>query len=200
MRAFNLLPVLILVGCSGNPPTDENAAGSSQGATEARYTIRAGPVPNAQAGALAGTFQLLETGGPNGIPSARIGGACLAFPAADLGFPQMAAKQCAKNSECATSENPVGYCDVEQRTCWSRPNRPDARPALCNTGITLNPNDLNAVPAQPVNVAPFNIAPGAKVRVIACLNKAGANPRATGCASADGPDRIEVMGPIATIR
>lgn len=201
MRSFFLLPVLVVAGCSGNAPTDGNTTGSADSGRELRYTVRAGPVPNAQASALSGTFQLLQTGDPSGIPSNRTGGACLAFPAADLGFTQMAAKQCSKNSDCSvTTENPVGYCDVGAKTCWSRPNRPGARAALCNTGITLNANDLNSVPAQPVNVAPLGIAIGAKVRVIACLNKAGAVPSATGCASKDGPDRIEVLGPIATIR
>lgn len=196
MRALILLPVLFLGSCSGNGP----GTGNDETGREALYTVRAGPVANAQAGALAGTFQLLETGGPGSIPSTRVGGACLVFPAADLGFSQMAAKQCGKNSDCGTSENPVGYCDVDTKRCWSRPNQPNARPALCNVGITLNPAELNDVPAQPVDVAQFNVAPGAKVRVVACINKTGANPAQTGCGSADGPDRIEVMGPIATIR
>lgn len=200
MRAFILLPALVLAGCGDNS-ADRNVAGSAQGGGEPRYTVRAGPVPNAQVAALSGTFQLLETGSPSGIPSTRVGGACLVFPAADLGFTQMAAKQCSKNSDCATTgENPVGYCDVAEHKCWSRPNQPTARPALCNVGGTLNPSDLNAVPKQPVDVAQFNIAPGAKVRVVACINKTGASPTGTGCGSPDGPDRIEVMGPVATIR
>lgn len=202
MRSFLLLSTLILFGCSGNEASpDENASGSTQAAREATYTIRAGPVPNAGAAALSGTFQLLEVGGPDAIPSNRLGGACLVFPAADLGFTQMAAKQCTKNSDCSfPAENAVGYCDTQESKCWSRPNRPNARTALCNLGFAISPNELNSVPKQPVDVGQFNIRAGAKVRVIACLNRADADLQKDGCGSTDGPKRIEVMGPVATIR
>ena len=50
------------------------------------------------------------------------------------------------------------------------------------------------------DVRQLGIAPGAKVRVGACLNESGINPQATGCASVDGPDRIEVFGPVTRVR
>ena len=191
---------LMLAGCGGNPP-DDKPAGNAADATAARYTIRAGPVPNARLGALAGTFQILETGGPDSIPSSRLGGACLAFRAADLGFTQMAAKRCTKNSQCTTpGENEYGYCDVQTSQCWAKPTGPAANPALCQKGQVWSAVDLHPVPAQAVNAAQFSIKPGAQVRVVACLNKSGINVSATGCASKDGPDRIEVLGPIATVR
>jgi hypothetical protein len=198
MRVLILLPAILLAGCGGSAESDRNA--QAQPDREQRYTIRAGPVPDARIGALSGTYQLLATADPSGIPSNRSGGACLVFPAADLDFPLMAAVQCSNNQSCTTTENPNGYCDVPARTCWSRPNRPDARGKLCNTGLILNPNDLNPVPAVAVDAASLGLRPGARVRVIACLNKLGADPVGTGCRSKDGPDRIEVMGPVATLR
>jgi hypothetical protein len=49
---------------------------------------------------------------------------------------------------------------------------------------------------------PLDIKPGAKVRVVACLNQIGFKPppNGTGCPSIDGPDRIEVFGPVATVK
>ena len=200
MRKLVFVLPLLAASCSGNGP-DENASGEAAPAAATLYTIRAGPVPNARLGALAGTFQLLETGNPDGIPSDRLGGACLAFAAADLGFTQMAAKQCSKNSDCSTpGENAFGYCDVQTNSCWAKPATPAANPALCQKGQVWAATATHAVPAQPVNAAQFGIKPGAKVRVVACLNKSGITVSATGCASKDGPDRIEVLGPIATVR
>lgn len=188
---------LLLAGCSGDPNGD-NASGNAA-APEDRFTVRAGPVANAQLDALSGTFQVLKSGSPDAIPSALIGGACLAFPAADLGFTQMAAKQCSKNSDCSTpGENEFGYCDTQAGTCWARPAGPAARAAFCDTGKVRTLNDINSVPVQPVDASQFRIRSGSKVRVVACLNKTGATR--TGCASNDGPDRIEVLGPVATIR
>lgn len=190
---------LLLAGCGGNPPAD-NATGN-EAAPEDRFTVRAGPVANAQIGALSGTFQLLKSGAPDAIPSTRLGGACLAFRATDLGFTQMAAKRCTKNSECSTpGENEYGYCDTQTSQCWAKPTGPAANPALCQKGQVWSAVDTHAVPAQPVNASQFGIKPGAQVRVVACLNKSGINVAGTGCASKDGPDRIEVLGPIATVR
>ncbi|HET9355171.1 MAG TPA: hypothetical protein VFO42_03290 [Sphingomicrobium sp.] len=203
MRAFVVFTAgaaMFLAGCSGNGP-DENASGNA-GGPEDRFVVRAGPVANAQLGALSGTFQMLKSGAPDAIPSGGTGGACLVFAAADLGFTQMAANQCTTNLQCSTNENPVGYCDTGTGTCWSRPNRPNARAALCNAGITLTPNALTPVPVQPSDAGQFGVAPGAKVRVVACLNKGSPpwpNNRAP-CAYPDHSDRIEVLGPVTTVR
>ena len=198
-RLLFLLPIVV-AGCSGNAP-DENASGKAATAAATLYTIRAGPVPNAQLGALAGSFQLLETGNPAGIPSDRLGGACLAFAAADLGYTQMAAKQCTKNSDCSTpGENEFGYCDAQTNSCWAKPKGPTANAALCRKGQVWTATDTHPVPIQPANAAQFGIKAGAKVRVVACLNKSGIDGAQTGCASKDGPDRIQVLGPVATVR
>ncbi len=165
------------------------------------YTIRAGPVANADAEAVVGSFQILQAGGPEAIPSTGLSGGCLEFHPADLGFTRMAAKQCQRNSECSTpGENEFAACDTQTGQCWSRPPGPAASAALCHRGITPPVNALVPVPAQPVDVRQFGIQRGAHVRVGACLNKAGIDPRVTGCQTSDGPDKIQVWGPVARIR
>jgi hypothetical protein len=148
-----------------------------------------------------GTFQVLKTGAPLGIPSSRLAGACLIFPATDLGFEQMAAKQCHKDADCSTpGENAFGTCDIETNKCWSKPDGLAAGAALCNRGIVAAENELNLVPSQPADVVQFGIKRGAKVRVGACLNKSGINPLVTGCLATDGPDRIFDLGPVTKIQ
>lgn len=204
MRRILLLSLLWLMGCSGNGPgnDDQTTASQARSGDEPTYTIRPGPIANAEVSALSGNFQLLEVGGPNAIPSKRLGGACLIFSAADLGYTQMAAKQCSKNSQCSTAnENANAYCDTKTSTCWARPDQyPNARAALCNLGIVVEPQQLTPVPKTPVDVGQFGIRPGAKARVIACLNRTDADLRLNGCGSPDGDKRIELMGPIATVR
>lgn len=165
------------------------------------YTIRAGPVDHAEASAVSGTFQIHRAEGPSGIPSARLAGGCLEFLAADLGYEQMAAKQCRKNSDCSTpGENEFAACDLETKQCWSRPTGLAAALKLCNRGLIAPTNALIPVPAEPVDVRQFGIRTGTHVRVGACLNKAGINPQETGCLSADGADKIQVWGPVTRVR
>ena len=192
--------ILLTTGC--NKSNQDNSAGSAverAAAAADYYTVRAGPVPNAQITALAGTFQLLKASAANGIPSDRLGGGCLIFAAADLGYTKMAAMQCHQNADCYTGEGEsAGYCDGQTHSCWAKPgNVPDE--ALCNKHIILNVNELTPAPKSPFDASKV-VKAGAKVRVDACLNKAGADPGATGCGSKDGADRIEVMGPVATVK
>lgn len=192
------LSLMLICSVSAGTPTTTTTANDAV----PTYDIRAGPVAHAFVQAVSGTFQSVQVRTPDAIPSALLGGACLVFPASDLGFTTMAAKECSKNSDCSTvGENAVGYCDTSTKQCWSRPNHATARADLCNLGFTLAPQEIYQVPAAPVDVSTkFNIQAGAKVRVIACLNRVDADLRVDGCGSADGPKRIEVMGPVATIR
>ena len=217
MRQFTigmLCGTAALLATSCNKPTANQAAGAVNAGGEAAaaaqdyYTVRAGPVPDAKISALSGNFQMLKVSAAQGIPSNQRGGACLIFPAADLGFTKMAAKTCTKNSDCSVKgENELGvYCDGDTNSCWAKPTINNGNNELCNRPITMTASTLNPVPADPpvgkgpIDVRQFKIQAGAKVRVVACLNKLGANPVTTGCASPNGPDRIEVMGPVATVK
>ncbi len=205
MRPLLIIPAALLFS-GGSPPNDNGAfvwreAGQASAPQVPRYTLSAGPVANAEASAVSGTFQVLRTGAPSGIPSSRLTGACLIFPAADLGYSQMAVKQCHKDADCSTpGESEFGTCDTETKQCWSKPAGATAGAALCNRGIIAPVNELNPVPTQPVDVRQFGIERGAKVRVGACLNKSGINPLLTGCLATDGPDRIMDLGPVSKIR
>ena len=168
------------------------------------------------------TFQMLKVAEANGIPSSGAGGACLVFPAADLGFTEMAKIQCQTNEQCSNfpppgttgpdlgsyvpnpnnpshRESRYGYCDQGSKKCWSKPIGPDADAATCNRPITMTPTTLNPVPKTPGNLQPY-LRPGAKVRVAACMNKAGIDSAKSGCASKDGKDLVFEMGPVATVR
>ena len=188
-------------------PAHEDAAfvwrevGQADAPQEPRFTIRAGPIVRAEAAAVSGSFQVHRTAAPNGIPSQRLAGACLEFLAGDLGFAEMSAKQCQKNSDCSTpGENEFGACDTHTNQCWSRPAGFTAGAKLCNRGLIAPVNDVIQVPAEPVDVRQFGIKPGAHVRVGACLNKSGINPQVTGCQTSDGPDKIQVWGPVTRVR
>lgn len=207
MRTWFVIPVaLLLAGASGSPADDNGAfdwreVGQANAPQAPRFTIRAGPVDKAEAAAVAGTFQIHRTGAPDGIPSSRLAGGCLEFLAADLGFSQMAAIQCSKNSDCSVpGENEFGACDTETKQCWAKPDGLAAGAALCNRGLIAQANELISVPSQPVDIRQFGIQPGSHVRVGACLNKSGINPQATGCLSRDGTDKIQVWGPVTKIR
>lgn len=206
MRNLLIFPAaLILAG--GSSPVDDTGAlewrqlGQVSAPEQPRFTIRAGPVDHAEAAAVSGTFQVHRTGAPDGIASSRLAGGCLEFLAADLGFTQMAAKQCQKNSDCSVpGENEFGACDTETNQCWAKPAGLAAGAALCNRGLIAPVNELIPVPRQPADVRQFGIQPGARVRVGACLNRSGINPQATGCLSADGADKVQVWGPVTEIR
>jgi hypothetical protein len=195
--------VACLTATCGGPPQKHSEPDLNAGSEEAvagaeeYYTVRAGPVPNASVGSLSGTFQLHKASAQTGIASERKGGACLAFDAAGLGLDKMAAKTCNLNKDCQTDES-YGwqYCDDKTHTCWAKPAGP-VNAKLCSKGL-LDVNAVNPVPPAPLNLAEFGITlkPGAKVRVIACLNKAGTS----GCAELDSADRIQVMGPEAPVK
>jgi hypothetical protein len=217
-----LCSAAFLGGCSSN--SNETAGTNASGETAAAeeyFTVRAGPVANASASAISGTFQMLKVAQANGIPSAGRGGACLAFRASDLGFTEMAKIQCQTDAQCSNPapdgttgpdagsyapdpanpthrESRYGYCG--DGICWSKPIQPGADPAVCNRPITMTANVLNPVPKTPSDLRPYSIKRGAKVRVVACLNKAGIDPTKTGCASVSGTDLVHDMGPVGTVR
>lgn len=197
--------VACLTTACGGPPekhaSEDMNAGTEQATVGADeyYTVRAGPVPNANANSLSGTFQLHKASAQNGIPSERKGGACLVFDAAGLGLTKMAAiKNCKLNNDCKTDESyGAQYCDAQTKSCWAKPAGP-INAGLCLKGVILDVNAVNAVPPQPLDLATYGVVlkPEAKVRVVACLNKTGT----TACGLVDSNDRIEVFGPEATVK
>jgi hypothetical protein len=203
MRRSYVIPVgvLLVLGGVANSYSGVGNEGNASAQQEATYTVRAGPVAKSGMTAAQGTFQVHRSGAPAAIPSSRLAGACLIFPAADLGFTRMAAKQCRKDADCATpGENLDGTCDVETNQCWSKPAGAAAAGALCNRGLVAPEGKLIPVPVQPAYLQMFNISPGTRVRVRACLNKSGIIPSRTGCLALDGPDRVTDMGPVTRVR
>jgi hypothetical protein len=102
-----------------------------------------------------------------------------------------------------------GYCDKQNKQCWAKPITNNGGNAVCNRPIIMTPGTVNQVPKNPPapGTGPIDVSQwvniGDKVRIVACLQKTGAvsgiSPVGTGCASSDGPDRIEVMGKPATL-
>ena len=166
------------------------------------FTVRAGPVANAKISALSGDFQVLKVGPGNGIPSPQLGGACLIFDPGDLGLTELASRRCDANSQCQGGGASAGYCDGQTHSCWARPIGDPLGAGLCNKGKVFEAHVVNSAPVGPIDVAQYGVRPGAKARVVACLNKTGFVPglNGTGCPSIDGPDRVEVLGPIAIVK
>ena len=205
---FGLLcgAAILLAACSSKTDDSTNV-GAESAAEQDYFTVRAGPVSPGEIGSVGGNFQMLKVSAANGIPSDGVGGACLVFAAADLGFPQMAAKSCTKHEDCTIGETgndgmaaSAAYCDGKTHSCWAKPKAANAGNALCNRPITMTPTVLNAVPKQPVDVRTFKVKPGAKVRVVACLNKSDIDVTKTGCASTTPTDAVYDLGPVATLR
>ena len=203
---FGIVCIASLATAACNKPPEKAAPEGANVAGEAAasddlYTVNAGPVANANVGSLSGWFKMLKAPA-QGIPSDRLGGACLVFAAADLGFTKMAAKSCTKNSDCYTGEGEsAGYCDGKTHACWAKPSTFDAANALCDKGKVFPLNVQNPIPVTPIDASKW-VKPGAKVRVTACINKKGfvPGPNGTGCPTKDGTDRIEELGPIATVK
>jgi len=173
---------------------------------EKRYTIVGGPVVGEPKNGVNGSFRITEVQ-PAGIPSERLGGACIVFAAKDLSFHDMARKKCVRNSDCVTpgeAEKGV-YCHKPTNTCWAKPVGDAADQALCERSKDFprpknwDVNKDHPISANPVSLRPFGIEKGARARVVACLGRAYVDPAQSGCASMDGPDRIEAMGPVVVL-
>ena len=218
----------------GQAPESVNAGSEDAAAAESYYTVEAHDIPHANANitAVQGTFAMVPAPAGTGIPSSGLGGACLVFTAKDLGFTAMDAKKCTTNQDCyhapedptatganaykASSyvpasdpthrENSYGYCDTQNKQCWSKPiGGPGSagEPPVCNRPIKMTAGTVNALPkkppapgpgAMPVDVSKW-VKPGARVRVVACLNKGGPTfPGKPPCGEIVSADRIEVMG------
>lgn len=218
----------------GQAPKSVSEGSANAPAAESYYTVEAHDIlhENAKITAVQGTFAMVPATAANGIPSSGIGGACLVFTAKDLGFTAMAAQKCTTNHDCyhdpedpdakgaeiykafsyvpesdpTHRENSYGYCDTQNKQCWSKPiGGPGSagEPPVCNRAFQMTAGTVNGVPkspakpgpgAMPVDVSKW-VKPGARVRVAVCLNKGG--PTFTGkppCAKTVSPDRIEVMG------
>lgn len=199
-------------GCNKSPegqaPEAVNAGGNEGAAAAAveYFTIRAGPIAPAKISALSGNFQMLKVGAGAGIPSPKVGGACIVFSAADLGITKIAGATCNINSDCEDSGVAAYYCHAPTHSCWVRPSTDPKGDDTCNRPIPMTAAVLNPVPKTPITAATatkLGIKAGTRARVVACLNQTGfvrpPNPHPTGCPSIDGPDRIEDFGPVATI-
>jgi len=209
--------------CSKSPDENAsqsvNAGGEDAAAGGPYYTVRADDVADANLTALQGTFAMVSATAADGIPAAGLGGACLAFTAKDLGFSTMDGKRCTSNADCSVDapagtapnspeaysyapdparpdhrENRFGYCDTQNKQCWSKPITDNGNNAVCNRPVTMTPGTLNPVPKQPIDVSKW-VKQGAKVRVVACLNKGGPNFNGKPpCGQIVSADRIEVLG------
>lgn len=194
--------ILLSAACDKAPEKEDAEAAEAGRAPGDYFTVRAGPVANAKLGALSGNFQLLKVAAANGIPSSGLGGACIVFAPADLGLAELAAKSCSSNQDCQGSSASAAYCDIKTRSCWARPASDPTGAKTCNRPVAMTPTTLNPVPATPVDAGSLGVRAGAKARVVACLNKGGPpwpTPRPP-CGQIDSPDRIEVMGPVATVQ
>ena len=171
---------LFAAGCDKN--NAENASANLGEKTLPHYMIVPGPVTGSRAAGINATFKLVQAtvgngGKESGITSDQLGGACILFRAADLGYTQMAAKSCTTQEDCATGEG-VPYCQGGQ--CWARPDvAPDKPDPLCRRSGDTNPPTPWPVD-QPVKIAdpgpipaPANLHPNAQARVLACLRGKG---------------------------
>lgn len=169
---------------------------------EPGYVIQAGPVTGSYDAGIRGSFEIKSVKRNSlawaaAIPSDRIGGACLAFLSDDLGFSKMKNVQCNKNSECQIAgESEGAYCDVQTKKCWAKPPNADA---LCDKGHQF-PEGVTTIPVATIKLSDFGLKRGSQARVVACLNRKGADPATEGCRSADGTQRIEVMGPVYSVQ
>lgn len=169
------------------------------------YTVVPGTVSGSRASGLSGTFQMEYAGiwpTATAIESDGRGGACIAFLASDVLAIGQAPNSCSKDEDCDSFAGKVDayYCDREGAgRCWVKPLNTSTQ--LCNRPVMLKDGEPAPVP-KPENVAPLPpnvLRNDASARIIACINKTGANPQITGCGVSDGPDRVERMGPIATV-
>lgn len=194
----------LLAACNNAPrgerDADQNAGGQSAAAEATDYfTVRPGTVSNARITALAGEFQMLKVAAANGIPSSGMGGACLVVAAVDMGLQN---RSCTTNQQCQDPGAAAAYCETKTNSCWVRPKADPRGDKTCNRPVTMTPTTLNPVPKQPVDATPLGVKPGAKVRVVACLNTGGPpfpNNRPP-CSLVDSADRIEEFGPVATVK
>jgi hypothetical protein len=168
---------VLTTGC--NKSNAQNAPTS--GKTIPHFMIVPGPVTGSRAAGINATFKLVQATvgqGGEGITSDQLGGACILFRAADLGYTQMAAKSCTTQEDCATGEG-LPYCEGGQ--CWARPDPgPDATiDPLCRKSGDTTPATHWPI-NQPVQIAdpgpipaPANLRPNAQARLLACLRGKG---------------------------
>lgn len=185
----------LVTGCS-NKEADYAAGGQML----PHYLIVPGPVTGSRAAGINATFRLVQAAAHNaqdGITSDQLGGACILFRAADLGYTQMAAKSCTTQEDCATGEG-VPYCEGGQ--CWARPdvgaNAPDplCRKSGDTTPVTHWPVNLPVEIADPGPIpAPANLRANAQARVLACLRGKGHSQL---CGA---PHTMYKWGPVSTI-
>jgi hypothetical protein len=153
---------------------------------QTRYNIEPGPVTGDRNSGINGSFKIVRAKlinlaafpnillRSNGIESDKTGGACIAFPAKELGFPIMGNITCTKNAECEPEQGvpPEGagaYCEVKTKNCWSKPL--GAEKALCNRSpdVPWTENVDHQIVAQPAPLSQISLPPDVHARVIACL-------------------------------
>lgn len=207
---------LATAGCNktsrSEAPEAVNAGGEEAGGPY--YTVKADDLSHADANitALQGRFEMVAATATDGIPSGGFGGACLVFPAKDLGFTAMAKVKCTTNASCSklpasSTEDPVkyapdpadpthfenryGYCDTQNNQCWSKPLAlpagpsapPPTEPPVCNRPIKMTAGTVNAVPKKP----PPTPGPGATPVDVSEWVKIGAKTRVVACLNGGSP-------------
>lgn len=182
MRQFILcaLAATTFLTTSCEKKNAENAAADLTAKTIPHYMIVPGPVTGSRAAGINATFKLVQAtvgngGKDSGITSDQLGGACILFRAADLGYTKMAAKSCTTQADCDTGEG-APYCDGGQ--CWSRPFA-DPDPLCRRSGDTNPPTpwpvgqDVKIAEPGPIPVTSYNLPPNTQARVLACLRGKG---------------------------
>lgn len=179
MRQFTialLCGAALLVGCTNK--SNENAATNGAGQESAApplYKNVPGAVTGNRADGINSSFKIIQAAG--GIPSDRYGGACIVFRAADLNFPLMAAKRCAKDEDCATGEAIAHYCQHSTKQCLARPNPAGGRDPYCNRSIDYGfpgkqwPADTDIKISQAAIPVPANLKPNAQAVLITLLKR-----------------------------
>lgn len=172
MRQFTIgilcSAAFLATACNKHPENqaeaDLNEGGEVENASVAYYAIEAGPVTGTRSAGIKGSFKITQASGPeDGIESQLYGGACIVFPAQQLGYTAMAKARCTSNDDCSKPdptidpkkeesgyyvpdaskpterEHRYGYCDQQNHQCWARP--------IYMNGDFVNPKTFDAASA-----------------------------------------------------
>lgn len=173
---------LLALGCTNN--SNENATtnvnGPAVAATPPLYKNVPGAVTGDRASGINATFKIIQAAG--GIPSDRLGGACIVFRAQDLGYDTMAAQRCSRDEDCGTGEAIAHYCQKSTKQCLARPNVTGPKDPYCKRSIDPDflgkhwPADVDIPISDNPIAVPANLKPNAQAFLITLLKrKAPAN-------------------------
>ncbi|MCL6684028.1 hypothetical protein [Sphingomonas alba] len=164
---------LFATGCNKYSPAENASANDAAAAPAAElYVIEAGTITGNRQPGINSWFKVKSS--KDGIESDRLGGECILFRPADLGYTQMAGKTCTDDDGCATGEG-YPYCHADSGKCWTRPIVPQgAKDPYCNRSVDYEPpkqwkdGELNKISAQAIPV-PQGLKANAQARTYAIL-------------------------------